>query len=142
MSQTLTRETIGDKATILTNLELIKPAAADHTFEMPLGLYAATAACYFGFLVIMALAVSTPGLIIPIAICGVFIAMFFAVPIVILRQTPEAAKLAKSWNQLRSRGISTYTGHLSGTEAAVQMMILPVLVLGWGLAMAVIIALV
>jgi hypothetical protein len=31
-------------------------------------------------------------------------------------------------------GIATYTGRLNGRDAAVQMLILPVLILGWGMA--------
>ncbi len=142
MSQTQTRELIADKATIHTDVVLKQAPKVDRSFELPRGLYVTMAACYLGFLAIMASAVSTPGLIIPMAIIVTFIGMFFAVPGMMLRQTPQTDKFVKSWGQLMSRGIDTNTGRLAGSEAAVQMLILPVMVVGWGLAVAVIIALV
>lgn len=39
-----------------------------------------------------------------------------------------------------SRGVETLSGRLTAREAAIQVLTLPVLILGWGLAVAVIIA--
>ncbi len=142
MSKTLTRETIADKAAIHSETVLEQAAKIDRSFELPRGLYVVMAICYLGFLVIMTLAVASPGLIVPMGAIVAFIGMFFAVPGMMLRQTPKADKFVKSWGQLMSRGINTNTGRLAGSEAAVQMLILPVLIVGWGLAIAVIIALV
>ena len=142
MSQILNREALADKATILSEVTLRAPAKVDRSFELPRGLYIATAACYLGFLAILASVFSTSGLLIPMAIFTVFIGMFFAVPVMMLRQTPASDKFVKTRGQLKARGISTNTGPLSGNDAAVQVLILPVLIVGWGLAVTVIVALV
>ena len=111
------------------------------SFELPTGLYVATAACYFGFLAIMASAFSSPGLIIPMAIFAIFIAMFFAVPFLWSRMRGEGeGALALSLPLLKARGIDTHTGRLSGGEAAAQMLVLPALIVLWGLAVALIVA--
>lgn len=113
----------------------------DRTFGLPTGLYVATVAAYFGFLLVMAAAVMNPGLVIPMAICALFIVAAFGVPTVWARMEPDADGKALTFDQFRRRGIQTLTGHLTASEASVQVLILPVLILAWGIACAAIIAL-
>ncbi|WP_336986991.1 hypothetical protein [Altererythrobacter aquiaggeris] len=142
MSQRTHSEVIARQAKIHDRSVVRGFQGPDRSFESPRGLYLVTAFCYLAFLAIMAATVASPGLIVPLGICTVFIGMFFAAPTVILRQTPESGGLAKSWGQLKARGIMTNTGHLAGHEAAVQMVMLPVLIVVWGLAVSLIVALV
>lgn len=145
MAQYQVRQNIADKAIIRTTApaDVAAPAhQVDRTFELPRGLYIATVSCYLGFLAIMATGFSSPGLIVPMGIFVIFIVPGFGVPAIWTKLTPENASTAKSWGELRSSGIATLTGRLSRSEASIQMLILPVLIVMWGLAVVTIAALV
>ena len=103
----------------------------DHSFELPTGLYLAMAALFFGFLAVLAIGLQTPGLIVPMAINFVFLAAFFGVPAIFVRSTKDDSR-AKSWSRFMDS---------SGKEAAVLMLVLPVFIFGWSLAIVTITAL-
>lgn len=113
----------------------------DHSFELPTGLYVAMAALFFGFLAVLAIGLPTPGLVVPMAINFVFLAAFFGIPAIFVRSANTDGR-AKSWTRFMDRGIETANGHSSGKEAAVLMMVLPVFIFGWSLAIVTIAALV
>ncbi|MDZ4308428.1 hypothetical protein [Allopontixanthobacter sp.] len=145
MSKHLTREVIADQANVVAIpaiIEVAQPVQVDRSFELPSGLYVATAACYLAFLAILATSFSSPGLIIPMAIIVTLIAGFFGVPAAWTRMAPGSAKRAMSPGQFSRGGISTLTGRLSAGEATVQMLILPVLIVLWALAIVTIAALI
>lgn len=145
MSKHLTREIMADYATVLaapSAADVREPMQVDRSFELPSGLYMMTAACYLAFLAILSTAFASPGLIIPMAICVVLVAGFFGVPAVWTRMAPDSTKRPMAWNQFSSRGIATVTGRLSAGEATVQMLILPVLIVFWALAVVTIAALI
>lgn len=145
MSRYLTREVITDHANVVGGPSVVEagqPAQVDRTFELPTGLYVTTAACYLAFLAILVTSFASPGLGIPMAIFVTFIMCFFGVPAIWTRMAPDSIKRPMAWNQFGSRGISTLTGRLSASEASVQMLILPVLVVIWALAVVIIAALV
>jgi hypothetical protein len=145
MSKHLTRELIADHAKVVavpSVPEIRQPVKVDRSFEMPTGLYVTAAACYVGFLAILVTVFASLGLIIPMAIFMTFLVGFFGVPAAWTRMAPGSAKRPMAWNQFSSRGISTLTGRLSAGDATVQMLILPVLVVMWALAVATIAALV
>lgn len=139
MSRHLTREIVAQSAEVRT--ELLQPVTVDRTFELPRVLYLATAGLYFGFVAVMAVGLSTPGLLIPLVICAIFIGMFFAVPTIWTRMHPTNAVSPLTWDRLRRQGIATLSGRLSAGEAAVQVLMLPVLIFAWGIAAITIIAL-
>lgn len=116
--------------------------ATDRSFELPKGLYIATVALYLGFLAVMATGFSTPGLIIPMAIFTVFVVAGFGLPFLWTRLAPESGQRAMHWSELKRRGISTFTGRVSAKDAAVQVLILPVLIFCWGVTSVTIAALV
>ncbi|MBY6128220.1 hypothetical protein KUW15_05780 [Qipengyuania aquimaris] len=132
MSKLLTRELIAEQAAIVEAPR--KRHEVDRTFELPKGLYAATVALYLGFLAIMATGMSSPGLIIPMAIFTVFIVAGFGIPAIWTRLAPQSASKQMSFAQLRRDGISTLTGRLPAKDAAVQMLILPAIIFCWGIA--------
>lgn len=140
MSKLLTRELIAEQAAIVEAPR--KRHEVDRTFELPKGLYAATVALYLGFLAIMATGMSSPGLIIPMAIFTVFIVAGFGIPAIWTRLAPKTASKQMSFAQLRRDGISTLTGRLPAKDAAVQMLILPAIIFCWGIATITIAALV
>jgi hypothetical protein len=114
---------------------------SDRNFGLPTALYGATIACYLGFLVIVGSAFANPVLVIPMAVIVLLIAAGFGVPAIWTRlkgnsSTPETL------GEFETRGIMTNTGRLSAGEATAQVLILPVLLVAWGLAVAVIAAIV
>ena len=110
----------------------------NRTFEMPTVLYGATVALYLGFIAILGIGLATPELAIPMAIFAIFIVGLFAAPAawLTLGRKPEAR--AKSLGELMRGGIDTHTGLLRGRDAAVQMMVLPVLIVVWACTVLVI----
>ena len=142
MAELQTRQLIAEKAIVHDAATVYLPSATDRTFELPTGLYVATAAGYLGFLGLMTLAFGNPGLILPMAIFAVFIAMFFGVPAMWMRMKPENSQRLTPWSRFRQQGIMTAYGRSTASAATVQVLILPVLILLWGLAVITIAALV
>jgi hypothetical protein len=140
MSRHLAREALAQHAEVRSRL--LQPLIVDRSFELPVALYAATGTLYLSFIGVMAVGFSDPGLIIPLAICGIFIAMFFAVPAMWVRMKPESAVKELGWDRFHREGISTLTGRLTAGEAAAQMLMLPVLIFLWAIACVTIAALV
>ena len=126
--------------------ELVAPPAQrscdDPNFEMPTGLYGASAALMLGFVAVASIGFATPGLIIPIGIIVFFLGMFFAIPALFVRTAPKDSPRALSWSELIEDGIDTATGPTSAREAAVLVLILPLLIFCWGVAVVAIAALV
>jgi hypothetical protein len=142
MAERLTRQLVAEKAIVLDEPELRLPTSVDRTFELPAGLYLATAGSYFGFLGVMALGFGNPGLIIPMAIFIVFVAMFFAVPAMWMKMEPLNPQQLTSWSRFQQRGVMTPYGRSTASAATVQVLILPGLILLWGLAAVIIAAVV
>lgn len=114
---------------------------ADRNFGLPSALYAVTIGCYLGFLVIVGSAFANPVLAIPMAIIVLLIAAFFGVPALWTRLRDNASQ-PQTMGEFETRGIMTNTGRLAPRDATIQVLILPVLLVVWGLAVAVIAAVV
>ena len=142
MAERLTRQTVAEKAVIHDTLALRAPTTVDRSFELPAALYIGTVACYLAFIGVMALGFGNPHLIIPMAIFAIFIIMGFAVPAVWMRMKPDHPQTLTSWSRFSRAGIMTAFGHTAARDATVQVLILPVLILIWGLATVTIAALV
>lgn len=138
MSKYLIREAIVDRAIILD--APVKPHEVDRSFEMPKALYGVMVGLFLGFLAVTATGLSSPGLIIPMAIFTVFIVAGFGVPAIWTRLAPDNTQDAMSVQQLMARGIVTNTGLCKGKDAVIQMLILPALILCWGVAVVIIAA--
>lgn len=147
MSQILHRELVGEKAIVHRSPPITGGAAApraffNHTFELPSGIYAASLGCFVTFLATMAVGFGNPELGILMAIFGVFFAGFYGIPVLFVKESPEGANKALTWGQFRSSGIMTLTGRLPAGEALAQVLVLPVLIVLWGIACVLIAALV
>jgi hypothetical protein len=149
MSEFLARETLTETAD-LVQAPLLAPASAlpavvvlpetDRTFELPTGLYVATVTLYLGFLGLMAATFLDRGLAIPMVIFVFFVLAAFGTPMMWARMNPPTKAAAMTFATFKNRGIMTATGRLGAGSAAVQVLVLPVLILCWGLAIAVIAA--
>ena len=113
----------------------------DRNFELPTVLYAATVGLYLTFIAVMFAGFASPGLIVPMAIFAVFIVAGFGVPAVWTR-LKDNRSAPMSMGRFRQAGIMTHTGRLAPRDAAIQMLILPVLIVLWGCATVTIAALV
>lgn len=142
MSERQTRQLVAEQAIVHDATALRLPTTVDRNFELPVGLYIATAGGYLGFLGLMTLGFGNPRLILPMAIFVVFIAMFFGVPAMWMRMKPVNPQRLTSWSRFRQHGIMTGSGHSTAGGAAVQVLILPALILMWGMAVVTIAALV
>ena len=127
--------------------EIVAPpaarACADRTFELPPVLHATTALLFVGFVSVLSFAFRTPAMAIPFGVFIAFIAAFFTVPALWVRMKPEDnPSRALGWSEFRRCGIATQTGRVSGSEAALLVLLLPFLILCWAIAVATIAALI
>lgn len=120
--------------------ELRRPTEVDRSFELPTALYGVSVALYLAFLGVMFAGLANPGLIIPMAIFVIFIVGGFGVPALWTQIAPEHGSKPMTMSTFARDGIMTNTGRLGAKEAAVQMLILPVLIVVWGLAVVTIAA--
>ena len=114
---------------------------ADRNFGLPTALYGATVAGYLGFLLVVGTAFANPVLAIPMAIFVVFIIAGFGVPALWTRLAGNTTE-PQTLGEFEARGIQTNTGRLAAKDATIQVLILPALLVCWGLAVAVIAAVV
>lgn len=119
----------------------VEAPARDRSFGLPGALYGATVACYLGFVGVTALAFANPALAIPMTVIALFILAGFGVPAVFARLKGNDSR-PLSLGQFERFGIMTHTGRLLPRDAAVQVLLLPVLVLFWGVTAVTIAALV
>ena len=113
----------------------------DRNFGLPTALYGVTVGCYLGFLVIVGTAFANPVLAIPMAIFALFIVAAFGVPALWTRLAGNTTA-PQTLGEFERNGIMTSTGRLAPHAATIQVLILPVLLVVWGLAVAVIAAVV
>jgi hypothetical protein len=106
----------------------------DRSFGLPTGLYVATIAAYFAFIAIMGIGLAQRELIIPMGICVTYLIMFFGVPTIWARMKPKTDAEPMSWVEYQLNGIDTWTGRIKAKDATAQVLILPVLILFWGIA--------
>ena len=134
-----------DSALLRTNATVV-PAPAlraceDHSFELPASLYATMAALFAGFLGVLAVGLADSGLIVPMGISFAFLTAFFAIPTIFVA-TANDSKHSLRWSEFMRIGVQTATGHSTGSEAAVLILMLPLLIFCWAIAIVVINALV
>ncbi len=113
----------------------------DRNFELPTALYGAMVGLYLAFFGVMFAGFGGPGLIIPTVIFVGFVVAGFGVPAIWTRLKGNTS-LPMTMGKLKHAGIMTHTGPLSSRDAAIQMLILPVLIVFWACAAITIAALV
>ena len=113
---------------------------AERTFGLHPALFAATIGAYLAFLAIMAAAFMNPNLVIPFAIFVVYLGMYFGVPSLWARVVGRPVGRFQSWAEFRSEGMEIETGHIASGAAIAQVLVLPALIVGFALAVALIAA--
>lgn len=113
----------------------------DRNFGLPTGLFIATAGLYLVFLSTLTAMFGNAELIIPMAVMMGFVVIAFGLAGKWWTMKPDNDTAPLSWGQFSNRGIQTLSGPLNATEASVQVLLLPVLIVFWGLCIAVIAAL-
>lgn len=112
------------------------PAAPD----VPAAVGGLIAASYAGLIVALAVATTASAeSIFVIVIAGLFVTVFFTVPRVFFAVERDSS-VRVSFDDFLSDGMNTFTGHNSGKEALVQMLIIPVMLTLTVLAIGIIIA--
>lgn len=110
---------------------------APHVFDLPPVLHIGVFGGFFVYLGIMWSAFADPGLAIPFVIFAFFIAAFFVVPTIWAWMAPAAGPRER-WADFLREGMATGSGRLSAGSAIAQVMIMPAMLILWGLAVAVI----
>lgn len=108
-------------------------ACDDQTFEIPGGVYAAMALMFAGFVAVLSFAFRDQ-MAVSFGIIFAFLAAFFFVPAVFVRAKPQSARRALPWVEFVDRGIDTATGRVSAREATLLVLLLPFLILCFGIA--------
>jgi len=114
----------------------------NRTFELPAGLYGLTVACYLGFLGLMSVLFMNGELVLPMIAFVVSIVGGFGLGYKWVAMKPGNDIAPLTMGQFAHRGIQTLSGRLTAAEASAQVLILPVLIMVWGVAIAVIYAVV
>lgn len=117
-------------------------ACEDRNFGLPAPLLFGVFGLFMAYLAVMSLGFMAPGLVLPMIINFIFVAAFAYLPAKWVLMKPLKSDRAMRWSELRESGIDTLTGRTSGTETAVLVLLLPFLVLCWGIAVVTIAALV
>ena len=130
-------------------LQLIATATAapvrtrvDRSFGLPSGLYYATVGLYIAFIGVMTATFHNPELILPLAVITGSILFGFGVNRTWAAMKPANGSKPATWGQFASSGVQTLSGHLTASEASIQVLMLPVLIFFWGVSVAVIVAVV
>jgi hypothetical protein len=137
MSQHLSQDQLRDLASVTDTPVRTK---VDRNFGLPTGLYLATVGLYLAFIGLMAALFLNPGLAIPMVVFAGFVVFAFGLAGHWAKMKPDNDTAPMTWGQLAARGIDTLSGRLTANEAAIQVLTLPVLILGWGLAVAAVVA--
>ena len=112
----------------------------NRSFELPAALYGVTVACYLGFLGLMSLLFMNSELVLPMVAFVIAIVGGFGLGYKWVAMKPDHGDDTLSSGQFGNRGIQTLSGRLTAFEASTQVLILPVLLMVWGIAIATICA--
>ncbi|MEP0392126.1 MAG: hypothetical protein ABJ205_05570 [Erythrobacter sp.] len=113
----------------------------DRNFEIPTAYYGITVGLYMAFLAVTFAGFGNPELVIPMVIFAVFIVGGFGVPAIWTRLKGNESR-SLTMGKFAKDGIMTLTGRLAPRDAVIQMLILPVLIVMWGIATVIIAAVV
>jgi hypothetical protein len=120
-----------------------KRACEDQSFELPTAIYVAMASMFVGFVAVLSFAFRGGHMTVVYGVIFAFIAAFFAVPALFPRMAREQRRTkALSLFDFGDRGIATATGRASARDATILVLLLPFLILCFGIAVTTIAALI
>ena len=123
-------------------LNVIRRGEYGRTFDLHPAIFAMSAGAYLAYVGIMALAFAEANadLAIPFVIFALFIVAGFGTPALFARIAPPPPGNPPRWATFMRDGFDCMTGHVSVRGALVQILIMPALLLFWGLSVAIIVA--
>lgn len=134
------------KAELLGRNEVVaapqQRACEDRTFEVPTPILLGVFGLFMAYLGVMTIGFMNPALALPMIVNFIFVAAFAFVPAKWALMNPKKVDRALTWAELRDRGLDTLTGRAGGAETAILVLLLPVCILLWGVAVVTIAALV
>lgn len=113
------------------------PNRSGRVFDLHPALHVALFGGFFVYLGIMWSAFGNAELAIPFAIFAIFLAGSFITPALWARVSPHTGPKA-DWSRFLRDGFTCETGHLTAGATVAQVMIMPVMLIFWGFAIAVI----
>ena len=116
------------------SLRNIRTDIEDRSFGLPSALHVTYFGAFIADLAIMGIGFPNPEMVLPMAIFFLFVVAAFVVPMMWAKMAPERSSRAMRLDTLLAKGIATETGKSSGGDAVVQVLILPILIVGWGIA--------
>ncbi len=120
----------------------LRPGVETRHFDLPVALHAGYFGLILAYLAVMFAGFRAPGMILPIAICVIFTAAFYVVPALWSGMKPGHDDRPLPLQALLAKGIRTHTGWCRGRDAVAQVLLLPILILAWGLVVVSIAALI
>ncbi|TCD04795.1 hypothetical protein EYB45_04395 [Erythrobacteraceae bacterium CFH 75059] len=121
-------------ARLSTPVANIRQDIEQRNFGLPVALHVTYFGLFLAYLAVMFVGFTSPEMILPMVIFVLFTAAFYFVPMLWAQMGPAGAAPAPRMDEFARDGIMTLTGRCSGRDAVVQTLILPALVLGWGVA--------
>jgi hypothetical protein len=109
-------------------------------FDLPPALHLMTVGIFLAYLAVLGTAFMTREMVVPIAICAVIVIASFLTPGLWVRVAGPTRGRKQNMADFMRDGFECMTGHVSGRAAVAQVLILPVLIFGWGVAIAIIAA--
>lgn len=133
----------GSMSAALAELELGRQAGPQAAVpDVPAAVGPMMVGVYVAIVALFALTIANAGQApFMIAIDAAFLMAFFAVPAIFLKQERDPSR-RPTMSRFLSQGMQTYTGHVSGGGALIQMFIVPVLLAFAVLAIGIIAAIV
>jgi hypothetical protein len=115
-------------------------ACTDRDFNLPTALHAGFFGLFLAYLGVMWIGFGNPDLAVPMAIFVLFTVAFYVVPMLWSTMAGPNATRSMTLDRLLDDGVDTLTGRTSAGAAIAQVMVLPVLILFWGVAVVAIAA--
>ncbi len=128
------------RRTIIDTTTAQKPPMALPTrhFDLPPLLHGATLGLFLVYLAVMGATFAGGRMPIVLAICAISVIGMFVVPGLFQLMGPSHDDRPLSMFAFARDGIDCLTGRLTAGQASVQVLIMPVLILIWGIAIAII----
>ena len=136
-----------DVQTLVTHADLVLAPVEqrlweDRNFGLPREIHLATVGLFLAYLTVMAFGIRSHELVIPMAINFILVVAAFGVPTLWTTMRPRNSSAPDDLDRFIAEGFDCHTGHLSAGSATIQVLIMPVLLMLWGIAVVVIVKLV
>ncbi len=115
---------------------VLRRKRGERTFELHPAIHLMLIGAYSSFVGILCMAFMGPDLIIPAAIVAISVVGLFLVPALWGRVAPDDGLRKQSWAEFMDEGVECITGRLTAGEAMAQILVLPALMIGLGVFMA------